>query len=76
MALFGIIFVVFIGVFITAVATIIKAIVSGKFTNSGNSDTGLEMHQQAHKMHCQMHQQAVGLHNQATTIANNTFFHM
>jgi len=27
-------------------------------------------------MHCQMHQQAVDLHNQATTIANNTFFHM
>ena len=76
MLVFGIIFVVFIGVFITAVTAIIKAIVSGKFKNSGNSDAGFELHQHAHKMHCQMHQQAVDMHNQAHTIANNTFFHM
>ena len=75
MLVFGIHFVVFIGVFITAVATIIKAIVSGKFTNSGNSDTGLEMHQQAHKMHCQMHQQAVSMQNQMHQQSNN-MFHM
>ena len=80
MALFGISFVVFIGVFITAVTTIIKAIVSGKFTNSGNSDAGFDLHQQAHRqatdMQTQMHHQAVDMHNQAHTIANNTFFHM
>ena len=75
MALFGIIFVVFIGVFVTAVATIIKAIVSGQFTNSGNSDAGFELHQQAHKLHCQMHQQAVSMQNQMHQQSNN-MFHM
>ena len=64
MALFGIILVVFIGVFVTAVTTILKAIVSGKFKNSGNYDAGFELHQQAHKLHCQMHQQS------------NNMFHM
>ncbi len=75
MALFGIIFVVFIGVFVTAVATIIKAIVSGKFKNSGNYDAGFELHQQAHKLHCQMHQQAVSMQNQMHQQSNN-MFHM
>ncbi len=75
MALFGIILVVFIGVFVTAVTTILKAIVSGKFKNSGNYDAGFELHQQAHNLHCQMHQQAVNMQNQMHQQSNN-MFHM